>query len=418
MAPRRLALSDRLVRQIPAPARGRSTYHDEAVPALSVVVSATGSRSWWFTKRAKDGTLIRLSLGDAWLPVADARNLAHGWLLQIAKGANPMADLRAAKQAAAARRNDEAKRRALTVGVAWDAWVRLHAEPHLRPATVISVRSIWKLYLSPLATRPLDDVTAQEATELHARIGSAVGTVTANHVVAYARAIWRWAARHLAYAGPIPWAAVRRFHTEPRTRAITDAELPAFLAAVRAAPRDFHDYCMILLGTGARRRNVERMRWTDIDLSQRTWTIRGRDAKGKRPVVVPLCAAVTDILQRRHRPGAVWVFESPRRPGQPIADWRRAWRKVVEAANCPGLHAHDLRRTFGAMLVRSGVPMRAVGELLGHRDATMVARVYSPLTTDQIRAPVELIGRHLTPPASPAQPPAQPAEDEPCPPLT
>ena len=94
--------------------------------------------------------------------------------------------------------------------------------------------------------------------------------------------------------------------------------------------------------------------------------------------------------------------------GVPEKDWRASGRghNVVrylcqEAALRAGIGRpitfHDLRRTFGAMLIESGVDIYMVSRLMGHSDVRITEKVYAPLSGKFLAKEVSKLGRHLGP---------------------
>ena len=71
--------------------------------------------------------------------------------------------------------------------------------------------------------------------------------------------------------------------------------------------------------TAQRGGEVASMRWQDIDLDARSWTIPPEASKNGLAHMVPLSDAVIDLLRelRRISGGSEWVFPSPR-PGQHV----------------------------------------------------------------------------------------------------
>ena len=76
--------------------------------------------------------------------------------------------------------------------------------------------------------------------------------------------------------------------------------------------------------------------------------------------------------------------------GQPFRDVDSAFRNACTAAGIVDFRFHDLRHTAASYMVMSGVPMKTVGEILGHKMATMTER-YSHLTPEHKRQAVELL---------------------------
>ena len=64
---------------------------------------------------------------------------------------------------------------------------------------------------------------------------------------------------------------------------------------LRCEPQVFQDLFGLLLLTGARSGNVKRMRWEQVDLPEGIWTIPAIEAKGKRPIVVPLATRAAEV---------------------------------------------------------------------------------------------------------------------------
>ena len=58
---------------------------------------------------------------------------------------------------------------------------------------------------------------------------------------------------------------------------------------------------------------------------------------------------------------------------------------------------HDLRRTYGAMLIESGVGIYEVSRLLGHSDVRITQRVYAPICGKFLAQEASKLGRYLGP---------------------
>jgi site-specific recombinase XerD len=69
-------------------------------------------------------------------------------------------------------------------------------------------------------------------------------------------------------------------------------------------------------------------------------------------------------------------------------DVKTAWSNVLEAAEVKNFRFHDLRHHFASRLVRAGVDLNTVRELLGHADLKMTLR-YAHLAPEHLAAAVE-----------------------------
>ena len=66
-----------------------------------------------------------------------------------------------------------------------------------------------------------------------------------------------------------------------------------------------------------------------------------------------------------------WVFH---RAGQPVRDFRTAWRKATKAAGLIGRIPHDFRRTSVRNLEGAGAPRSTAMKMVGHRTQSIYRR--------------------------------------------
>lgn len=125
---------------------------------------------------------------------------------------------------------------------------------------------------------------------------------------------------------------------------------------------------LLAMNTGLRRRELLTLQWTDIDLEGCMLTVRAAAAKSGKQRFVPLNAeARAAMIQwgtQQGRAGAVFG----------IRDAKTAWGRVLDAAGISNFRFHDLRHHFASRLVRAGVDLNTVRELLGHSDLKMTLR--------------------------------------------
>jgi integrase len=76
------------------------------------------------------------------------------------------------------------------------------------------------------------------------------------------------------------------------------------------------------------------------------------------------------------------------RAGDPIKDFRGAWRKACTAAKQPGLLFHDLRRSAVRNLVAAGVDQAVAMRITGHKTASVFQR-YRIVADDDVRSALE-----------------------------
>jgi integrase len=204
---------------------------------------------------------------------------------------------------------------------------------------------------------------------------------TINRYQAALSAVLTWALRRRI--APKNWQNPCR-HIELRpeqneiVRFLSDAERNALLAACKLSAWPLL-YLLVLMGltTGARRGELEALRWRDIDLERAEATVH-RSKNGDKKVL-PLVPAVMEDLERiKGAPGAL-LFGSKRRPDVPY-NFDPAWEKSLKAAGVKVFRFHDLRHSCASALAQSGATLLEIADVLGHRQLS-VTRRYSHLAT-------------------------------------
>ena len=143
---------------------------------------------------------------------------------------------------------------------------------------------------------------------------------------------------------------------------------------------------MTVYSTGLRRTEVAHLRVRDVDSARMTITVQG---KGKKDRVVMLSPVLLDTLRQywRQTKPKHWLF-----PGetldQPISgnDVFAVFHNAVRRAGITKhVSPHSLRHSFATHLLESGVDLRTIQLLLGHRSLKTTAR-YLHVSQYQVRA--------------------------------
>ena len=85
----------------------------------------------------------------------------------------------------------------------------------------------------------------------------------------------------------------------------------------------------------------------------------------------------------------------------------RLFHRLVREAGVPRIRFHDLRHTAASLLIRQGVPAKAVSDRLGHADVAFTLSVYTHLYDDQRRAAAIPLSQLLSGKPSDPQPAAR-----------
>jgi len=370
--PLKISFTMARLERLEPPAKGRIYVHDTACPGLCLCVTASGAKNFYLY-RWHDGrpAQIRIAAFPA-LNVEKARERARDLLAKLAAGV----DVQAAKRA----RREEA-----TIATLWKHWEAV-AKPRKRSWKEDERQ--YKAFLEAWACRRLSSVRKTDVQALHAKVGRENGSYAANRMLALLKTMFNRAG-DVGYRGENPAAGVEKFPEVSRDRFLQAEELRAFFVSLAAEDEMWQAFFLTALLTGARRANVQAMRWDAIDLDRGLWLIPAADAKAGKPLVVPLSPQAVALLQS-HREAvkeSPWVFPGRRRNGKHLTEPKGAWKRICARAGLSDCRPHDLRRSLGSWMAISGSSLPIVGKALGHTRAAST-QVYARLTIDPVKAAV------------------------------
>lgn len=355
------------------PRQGRLSVRDPKTPGLLLEVTPAGAKSFYLYRRIKNRpTRVRLGAFPA-MTVEQARGEVAKLNGAIAAGADPSSSKRAL-------------RGELTLQELFDVYLEVHAKPHKRTWKA-DIRNL-DLYLAIWKPRPLSSIRHADVQAWHARTGKKHGLYTANRALALLSKVFNTAAPDSLPVGN-PCRGVQKFREQSRDRFLSGAELAAFLPSVEAEPDEtFRDFFKLALFTGARRGNVQAMRWVDLNLKAGVWRVPGEKSKNGDPLQIVLCAPAVEILrQRKAATRGEWVLPSWGATGH-LIEVKAAWKRIVKRAGLSNLRIHDLRRTMGSWQAATGATTAIIGKSLGHKSPSSTA-VYARLDLDPVRLAVE-----------------------------
>lgn len=352
---------------------GKIAYHyDTKQAGLMLMVSPAGAKTYYLQRRIA-GQFERIKLGKPeTMTVEQARTAAAKLNGTIAAGANPAEAKRAARAEP-------------TFAEVLSLFLKEKRSDKGRPLgerTKSEYKRIADQYLNGLLSRKLSAVKADAVKAAHRKIKS---DSTANQARALISSVFNWARREGITDVPNPAAALRRRSMEGRDRWVQPDELPRFFAALEAST--LRDFFWLGLLTGARRSNLQAMRWQDIDLDSAVWRIPR--TKNYDPQNVTLAPEAVMILRDRldtRTHGETFVFPGDGKTGH-LVEPKAAWRGVLKRAGIENLRLHDLRRTLGSWQTRQGASMAIIGKSLNHKSQQATA-IYARLDLDPVRQSV------------------------------
>ena len=148
-----------------------------------------------------------------------------------------------------------------------------------------------------------------------------------------------------------------------RERYLSSAEVDRLVYCVRHSRNEMLQYIVPgLILTGARKQELLRARWEDMNRETKIWRIpMSKSGKARHvPMSDALLLLLETIPQR-----CEWVFANPKTL-KPFVSFFYSWDTARRQAGLPEVRVHDLRHSFASFLVNNGRSLYEVQRILGH----------------------------------------------------
>jgi integrase len=421
-APKRIKLTQIAAERLTPPVAGNVTYWDTQLPGFGLRISPRDRRTWICIYRVGKKQVMETVGTMAKIPKVDeARRRARASMTKADDGVNPVEIRRVAE----AEEKGKAEAQAFTFGRAIERYLAeagrstSKSGQSWRPKTEKEWRRIFAHDVVPRwGDRPLVEIKKSDVLEIvndkagrreckrQGRIDGAA--VQAGKMLTRLRTFFGWAvANDLVQSDPS--AGVRMPAREAqRDRALDDREIRLFWGACDKLGWPFGPLFKLLLLTAQRCSEVGGMRWSEIDLDGRIWTIPRERTKNGRTHIVHLSALAMKVIKALPRTGDI-VFSAT--GATPVAGFSRAKDRLdrlmteqlreetgnSEAAIVPWV-LHDLRRSSCTHMAELKIAPHVADRVLNHLTGalTSIARVYNRFEyLDERQTALEAWGRRV-----------------------
>ena len=181
----------------------------------------------------------------------------------------------------------------------------------------------------------------------------------------------------------LPHNPVKNIPSKPednkRVRYLSNDERKRLFDACRYSPW-FKLYLLVLtaITTGARKGELLRLRWSDIDFDRHTAYVS--ITKNGQPKVLPLTKSVIEEMYKYKLNNNSLIFNSEIKPDKAFC-FNKNWKKALEVSEIENFRFHDLRHTTASYLAQSGASLLEIADVLGHKQISVTQR-YSHLCID------------------------------------
>ncbi len=347
---------------------------DTDLRGFGVRVYVSGEKSYFVAYR-HGGRLRFMALGSTEvLNLVQARNHARLRQADVIAGADPLAE-----------RGEE--RRGSTMNDLCKAYAARHANK--KKSGIDDLRKIKRDIRPRFGTRRIDSITRAELAQLHHEMTAAGHPTGANRLMSLLSKMFNCAIKwgFLPDNAANPATKIDKNTEAARTRVLSPDEIRRLFDAVRAEDDPYIEalfWLYLLLGN--RKTELLRLLWANVDLVAKT--VKFVDTKNGTEHLLPLSGPASQIFARLPRvAGNPWVF-----PGRRAKSGRRSiqglWERVRERAGLQDVWLHDLRRTVGSWLGRTGHGDHLIGDVLNN-SAEVAGKHYVHLNLSPIAAALE-----------------------------
>lgn len=361
---------------LPLPEAGkRDVYHDRKTTGLQVRITSSGTKTFSILRRVKGGQPERVTLGRyPEMTIERARGEAAKVNAEIENGASVAKVKRAHREEP-------------TFEEVFDLFIPGKRKRDGRPLserTKKDYRDSLRIHLAKIKGMKLSQIGRDDVKRIHAT-ATKKSPASANRALAIVSSVYNYAIDELGiYGGSNPAARVKKNYEAPRERFAQADELPRLFAAMAEDP--LGDFFMLALLTGARRSNLQAMRWADLDLEHGVWRIQM--TKNGTPQNVALTPEAVAVLvgRKEARAKSEFVFPGSGATGH-LVEPKKAWARILKNAELADLRIHDLRRTLGSWQAKTGASLTIIGKSLNHKTHQATA-IYARLDLDPVRKSV------------------------------
>lgn len=352
-------LTDTKIAAIKPPASGQDEHSDHKVTGLRLRVGSSGKKSWIVRRRIGPKVLNRKLGVYPTMGLAAARTAAEKLMEAIGRDGSTEGVDR-------------------TFGALAEAWLTKKEDDRKRNRSWPLQKRQLELHVLPKwRERRITEIKRAAVREL---IDGIEGDVLPNRILALVKTVFRFALGR-DWIEHSPAEGVGKPKDEaPRDRWLDMDEVKRVWEACDLSGYPFGQFIKVLLLTGQRRTEVATMKWADVDIEAKAWTLRSGSTKAEREHLVPLSAPVLEVLKSVPQMGPyVFTTDGETHIGG-FAKGKLRLDAFVAARGEPlePWTLHDLRRTASSHMARLGLSKEIRGRVLNHAVSGVTDRHYTP----------------------------------------
>jgi integrase len=361
----RIRLTKSAIDALPTP-KSDEVYWDAGCPGFGVKVTPKGRKVFIVLYRTggAGSTLRKYTIGPyGRVTLHQARVAAQKVFTAKLEGRDPAAEKRAARRRIVADRVEDLL----------ETFILQRLSQNRSGCEIARLlrREIGKTW----AGRSIHEITKRDVVDLVTAIEQRGTPIAANKALKVTKTFLRWCVGRAvldqspAEGVPLPSREVAR------DRVLDDNELTQVILAARKIGGPYGGIVEFLALTGQRREEVARLKWDELDLGHRVWTLPKSRTKNAKAHLVHLSEQAMAVLTHAAQRGP-YVFSVL--GTKPFPGFSRAKRQLDQLSGVAGWRLHDLRRTCVSGMARLGIAPHVADKILNHQSGAIsgVAAVY------------------------------------------
>lgn len=348
---------------------------DTEVSGFKLIVRPSGGKTYVFDYRMGKGRnhkpqRITIGATDKFAP-EQAREKAKNCLAQVINGEDPREDER--------RQSNKH-----LLSEVWQKFLDEHVAIKNRHSTYLSTVQRGKRILEFFKGKYVEDVTPQHMHDF--MLGLKEYKTHANRCRSNLSKMFNLCERPWEYR-PVssnPCRGLFKYSEKRRERFLDDEELRRYMGVLNKTINEARShpieelplrlmfkaraacYYKLMLLTGARGCEWRKAKLQEIDIPR--LQIRPESTKNDEPAISfpPVCVEILEFLFSLPRPeGNPYLF--PGKYKENMGTPRESWKMFKEEAKLEGFNPHDLRHSWAALALASGLSLADVGQQLNHK---------------------------------------------------
>lgn len=206
------------------------------------------------------------------------------------------------------------------------------------------------------------------------RVVAAESTPSAvNELRIHLAAAWEWGRKYMALPEANPFRACEKMAEEQRERYVPPQ--PDYWLVYNAARPADRVYLLAALHTAARKGELHRLQWGDVDLANKRIRLGTRKRKGGNMEYnwIPLTSQLAEALAA-HKQSARGVYVFTKEDGQPYIKRGDFMDVACRRAGVRPFGMHAIRHLAASIMAEQGVPVITIQAILRHQRPTTTDR--------------------------------------------